>query len=211
MELLNLQKRIRDNEYRIDAGGCEFDDAVKMAKENHMLRLQLRRLIAERTEIESNTVEGKADQAMFNYLVAACLVYNDTKRPVFSSKEDYEEKAGSEQGAQGASKLAELVYELDDDYESKYAENRFLREFGLADEQNRYINEEGKLVNADGELVDEQNRRINEQNQLIDGEGRPIDENNNFIVERKPFTKGGKPITSPSDKPKRGRKPTTEE
>ena len=44
-------------------------------------------LLSSRTELDSNTCEGKADTVRFNYLYSACLVYEDSGEPYFENGE----------------------------------------------------------------------------------------------------------------------------
>ena len=196
-QLSELNRKINQGELRLKAGGFEFDEAVKLAKDMRKWRMELRELVANRTELDVNTAEGQADNARFNYFVSVCLVYNDTQKPVFSSLEDYLSQSATEQAVIGATKLAEMLYGLSDDFESQYAENEFLREFGLVDEKNRFINEKGQLVDSEGRLINEDGHYILEDGTLCDIDGNPMDENGNYIVERKPFLKNGKPIEPP--------------
>ena len=69
-------------------------------------RVQLRVVISERTDYESNTAEGQAENARFNSLVSSCTVYNDTGKPVFNSMDDYLNRSTEEAAAQAATERA---------------------------------------------------------------------------------------------------------
>jgi len=197
-QLTELNRKINNGERRLQAGGFEFDEAVKLAKDIKKWRAELRELVANRTELDINTAEGQADNARFNYFVSVCLVYNDTQKPVFNSLEDYLSQSATEQAVIGATKLAQILYGISEDFESKYAENEFLRDFGLIDEKNRFINDKGQLVDAEGRLINEDGHYILEDGTLCDIDGNPMDEDGNYIVERKPFLRNGEPIEPPN-------------
>lgn len=199
--LIELNKKINNGERRLRGGGFDLDEAAKLAKEMRGYRGQLRDLVSDRTELDVNTAEGQADNQRFNYLLSACLVYNDTQQPVFSSVDDYIEKAGTEQASMGAQKFAQLWYDLDEDYEAKYEEIKFLRDYGFMNENNHFINEDGKLVDGEGRLVDEEGNYILPDGTRCDIDGNPLDKDGNYIVEKKPFTKKGKPVQPKKEKP----------
>lgn len=194
-KLMTLNKQITARERKLQAGGFDFDEAVKLAKETRDLRDDLRELVADRTDLDVNTAEGQADNARFNYLLSVCLVYNDTQQPVFNSMDDYLEKAGTRQATTGAEKFAQLWYNLDEDHEGKYEEVKFMREYGIMNNNNHFINENGDLVDSDGRLVNEEGHYILSDGSLCDIDGNPMDENGNYIIEeKKPFTKDGKVV-----------------
>lgn len=201
-ELADLQTKVNHGQKRIKDGGFDFEEAIELAKSIRKWRMEIRELISERTEMDTVTAEGQADNARFNYYVSCCLVYNDSGKPVFKDMEDYNNNAATDHAAAAATKLARLMYGLAEDYESSLEENEFLKEFGLVDEKNRFVNSEGKLVNEKGDLINEEGRRINDKNELIDDEGNVIDEKGRYVVKnRKPFLgKDGKPMTPPKKK-----------
>ena len=159
--------------------------------------MKLRNLISERMDLDVHTAEGQADNARFNYWVSVCLVYNDSKKPVFSSLEDYLNNSDKDYASEGASKMAELVYNLNSDFENSLEENEFLREFGLVDDKNRLIDNQGRLVDRTGRLVNEEGYYINESGDRVDFDGNLLDENGQYKVERKPFLDDdGNPVES---------------
>lgn len=205
-EFKEINSQILHAEKRLNSGGFDLDEAVKLAKEVRKLRAKLRALVSSRTELDVHTVEGQADNARFNYLVSACLVYNDTQKPVFSNMDDYLSNSFTDQAVMGATKLAQMLYQVNEDYESKYAENQFLKEYGFVDEKNRFVNESGHLVDEENRLINEDGHFVLEDGTLCDIEGNKIDEDGNYVVEKKPFLKDGKPVL-----PKKAEEPKVEE
>ena len=198
-KLLAISKEIRDLELKLDSGGFDFDEAVKIAKFTvKEKRAERRALLSETNELDSNTAEAQAEARRFNYYISACMVYNDTQKPVFSSVEDYSNKATEDYAATGAAKLAQLIYQVSEDYESELAENRFLRDFGLADSKNRLIREDGRFVDEEGRLIDEEGRFVDEAGEYVDINGNRVDKEGKPLITRKPFLKGGKEVVRPT-------------
>lgn len=186
-EYEDITNRIEEGKTKLNAGGIKFSDAKKIALDVKKARQLLLELVSDRTEADSHTVEGQADNTRFNYLVSVCTVYNDSGEPYFSSLDNYLENASTPAAVEAAQNLAALLYGLDSDFEANYPENKFLKEFGLVDEKLRFINKQGKLVDEEGRLIDETGRYINENNEYVDREGNRVDGDGNLIIERKPF------------------------
>lgn len=190
-------RRIRDalleNKLKLDAGGIRKSEGRKIALEIRKLRNEYGNLLSQRNRVDSNTADAIADQAQFNFMVAACTVYNDTQKPYFTltgfdpSLDAYIERIEEEASRDVATKLAEVMYGNEDDLDNKLPENEFLRKYGFADEKNRLINKDGKLIDEDGRLINDDGRYINEAGEYTDKDGKPVDKDGNYIVEFKPF------------------------
>jgi hypothetical protein len=122
-------------------------------------------------------------------------VYNDTKEQYFKSYEDYNNRSSDPIAILAAQNLANMLYGLDDNYEEKLPENKFLKQYKFVDSKLRLINKEGKLVDEQGRLVDENGRFINDKGEFIDKNGNLVDQSGDYIVEFSPFLdENGKPI-----------------
>lgn len=186
-EFANLGREINNKELALAKGGIKLSDARKIAIELRELRSELRNLVAKRMELDVHTAEGQADNARFNYWVSKCLVYNDTKKPVFSSIEEYLRESNKGYAVTGASKLAELLYNLDPNFENDLEENKFLREYKFVDENGRLVDKDGRLIDTEGRLVDEDGDLINDNGEKIDTNGNTIDSKGHYKVEKMPF------------------------
>ena len=195
LKLNTIQQGLLDNEKALAKGGMSLNAAKKLAVKMKELRDDLRNLISVRTNLDNHTAEGQADNARFNYLVSACLVYKDSKKPYFSSYEDYLNRASEVVAIRGAQVLANMLYGLDNDYEKKLPENKFLLKYKLVNDDLRFVNKDGKLVDEDGRLVDENGRYINEKGEYVDKNGTLVDKDGDYLVDFKPFTDDdGNPI-----------------
>ena len=196
-----LQAEILEGERKLAKGGISLTDAKNIALKMRKTREDLRELIAVKTNLDTHTAEGQADNARFNYLVSACTVYNDTKEQYFKNYEDYNNKASDPVAILAAQNLANMLYGLEDNYEEKLPENKFLKQYKFIDSKLRLINKEGKLVDESGRLIDENGRYINEQGQFIDKDGNLVDQAGDYIIEFTPFLDDeGKPVILETNK-----------
>lgn len=199
IEFTTLQKQILDKERALAKGGISLKQARGIAIDMKNLRLKLRDLISVKTELDTHTAEGQADNARFNYLVSQCVVYKNTKKPYFSSYEDYLNRNTELVAIIGAQKMASIMYGLDSDFEKKLPENKFLIKYKLVDDKLNYVDSQNRRVDEDGRLIDANGRFINEEGQFVDKDGNLVDIDGEYIVEFKPFLDDdGKPIIEES-------------
>lgn len=190
-----LQKELLDGEKRLAKGGFSLNEAKDLAIKMKAVRDEIRELISVRTSLDNHSAEGQADNARFNYLVSSCVVYNDSKQAYFNNMEDYLNKASDQVAILGAQNLANMLYGLDNDYESNLPENKFLKKYHFIDEKLRLIDKKGRLIDADGRLVDDKGRYIDEEGNYIDKYGNKVDNEGEYIVEAKPFLdENGNPV-----------------
>lgn len=191
----SLQKELLDGEKRLAKGGFSLNEAKDLAIKMKTVREEIRDLISVRTSLDNHSAEGQADNARFNYLVSVCVVYNDTKQPYFSSMEDYLNRASDQVALLGAQNLANMLYGLDNDYETNLPENKFLKKYKFVDDKLRLIDKRGRLIDAEGRLIDDRGRFIDEEGNFVDKYGNKVDSDGEYIVEPQPFLdEDGKPI-----------------
>lgn len=196
-----IQQQIFDNEQVLAKGGISLNAAKSVALEIRELRQELRELISSRTSLDSNTAEGQADNARFNYLVSCCLVYSENNKPYFDSYESYLNKSAEPVAIKAAQVLASRMYGLDDNYESNLAENKFLKQYNFVDDDLRLVNKDGHLVDEEGRLIDENGRFVNEKGEYVDKDGKPVDDNGDYVCEFKPFLdEDGNPVEVEAEK-----------
>jgi hypothetical protein len=136
-----------------------------------------------------------AKYELFNYYVYACTYYSESRKRVFETYEDYLNKNTEELAIRSAQNLANLLYGLEEDFESKLPENEFLLKYKFVDKDLRFINKEGKLVDFEGRLINENGRFIDEEGNYVDKYGNRMDEDGNYEVDFQPFTdENGKPV-----------------
>ena len=190
-----IQTELNDSEKKLATGGISLQSAKGVALRMKNLREELKELISVRTNLDTHTAEGQADNARFNYLVSCCVVYSSSKKVYFGSYEDYLNRSSDPVGILGAQKLAAMLYGLDSEFEKKLPENKFLLDYKFVNDDLRYINKEGKYVDEDGRLVDENGRYVNQEGKFIDREGNLVNESGDYVVDFVPFTDDdGKPV-----------------
>jgi hypothetical protein len=205
LKLGELQNKLLDNERKLAKGGIPLSEARQIALDMKKLRDDIRDLISVRTSLDNHTAEGQADNARFNYLVSACTVYKDNNNKYFINLEDYLNKSTDEVAIKAAQILANMIYGLDNDYESNLPENKFLKQFKFVDDKLRLINKEGKLVDGDGRLIDENGRYIDIDGNFVDKYGHRVNDAGDYVVDHQPFLDdNGQPIAEEKakDEPK---------
>lgn len=201
MKFNTLQRELLDGEKRLAKGGFSLNEARDLAVKMRSLREEIRDLISVRTSLDNHSAEGQADNARFNYLVSACLVYNDTKQPYFLNMEDYLNRSGEEVALLAAQNLANMIYGLDNDYENTLPENKFLKKYKFVDDKLRLLDKKGRLIDSEGRLIDENGRYIDDQGRFVDKFGNLVDAQGDYVVETKPFLDDeGNPVVLDEDK-----------
>lgn len=199
VEYQRLRQEIVDGEYRLAKGGFRLNEAKELSLSMRKKRREMVDMLSSRTELDSNTCEGKADAMKFNFLFANCLVYNETDEPYFKNGlTDYLLKQEDEVAVAGATEFFYLISDTDD-VDSKLAENKFLKKYKFANDQYQLIDQDGRLVDEDGRHIDENGNFItwisDTKSVKVDIEGRPLTDDGDFDVEHEPFlTDDGEPI-----------------
>ena len=196
-----LQEQLLDGEKRLAKGGFSLIEAKKLALKMRNIRLEIRDLISVRTSLDNHSAEGQADNARFNYLVSACVVYKENDKPYFKDLEDYMNRMDDPVALAGATKLAEIIYGLDNDFEKGLPENKFLKKYKFVNDDLRFIDKQGRTIDSEGRLVDENGRYIDEQGNFVDKDGNKVDAEGEYVVDAKPFLDDdGNPVVLEEDK-----------
>lgn len=200
IKFVTLQKKIMDSDKQLARGGISLKQAKQIAVSMKKYREELRDLISVKTNLDSHTAEGQADNARFNYLVSACVVYKNNGNKYFKNYEDYLNRGSELVALTAAQKLAAIMYGLDSDFEKKLPENKFLIKYKLVNDKLDYIDDKGRLVDENGRLVDEFGRFINEDGKFVDIDGNLVNEDGDLVVDFKPFLDdNGNPIVENND------------
>jgi hypothetical protein len=130
-------------------------------------------------------------------------VYNDTKQPVYKNMEEYLNSSTEKVAIMGAQNLANMLYGLDNDYESNLPENKFLKKFKFIDDKLRLVDKKGRLIDREGRLIDESGRFIDEEGNFVDKFGNKVDKDGEYLVDSQPFLdENGNPIVLDEEQPK---------
>jgi len=183
-DLVDYIPRARE---RLENGNMKLSEAKALALEISEKRNRLNLLMTEKRQFDEYTVEGKAEDAEHAYLVANCLVNNETGEKIYKSVDDYLEHIDDALAVLASINMMQVEYGSTDDLYKQLPENSFLLEWGFINEDLRFINKDGKLVDRDGNLVNENGEKIDENGNLIEKK-----------VEKKPFLDDdGNPIEPP--------------
>jgi len=204
-----IQRQLTDCEAKLEKGGIPLSEARSIAMEMRKLRADFREIIADKTSLDTHSAEGQADSERFNYYVYACTLKEDGKTRYFKSYKEYLEAGDDPVSVAAASELANIMYGLEADYESKLPENKFLKAYRFVDDKLRFINKEGHLTDSEGRLINEDGRFVDADGNFIDRFGNRLDAEGNFSVEFVPFTDDeGNPVIL--DSAEETSKPATE-
>lgn len=151
---------IRTKEDLLKGGGIKLSEAKQIALDLRSLRSDFQIFLAEKNALETNSVEGQADNARFAELVRLCLLNPDTKQKYFPDQESYDANAAQPWVIEASSALANMLYNLDPNYVNNLEENKFLKEFKFVNDDLRLIDKDGHLVDIDGRLINEDGRFI---------------------------------------------------
>lgn len=195
VQFSGLQNALLNGEKQLAKGGISLAEAKKIAIDMKKKREELRDLIAVKTNLDTHTAEGQADNARFNYLVFACTVYANNNERYFKSYEDYINRAAEPAAISAAQNLASMIYGLDSDYETKLPENKFLLDYKFVNKELKLVNKDGKLIDENGKLIDEFGRFIDENGNYVDKDGNRVDADGDYVFEFKPFIdEDGNPV-----------------
>jgi hypothetical protein len=211
-EYTQIVQEIADGERTLKKGGIKLSEARSLALSMADKRSKLRDLVSVKTSLDNQSAEGQADNAKFNYLVSACVVYKSNNQPYYKSLEDYLNSSASEVSLVGAKNLANMLYGLEDDFEKKLPENKFLTKYKFVNEDLQLVNKEGHTVDREGRLIDKYGRFVNEKGEYVDRQGNLIDDSGDYIVDEQPFLDdNGKPIVEEEPETKTQETPTEEQ
>jgi len=204
IEYDTLRKEILDREYQLQKGGIKLNDAKQLALEMKEKRQRMVDMLSGRSDLDSQTCEGKSENARFNYLFAHSLVYNDDELTPFypNGLEDYVVDMDNPIAIKGATEFYYLLSGTEN-LDDKLPENKFLKRFKFVDDKYRLVEKgSARLVDREGKYVDEYGNYI-EYNEdgtyyYVDINGRKLDEETgNFVIdEPSPFLdEYGNPIS----------------
>lgn len=182
-------KKLYKGSSAVNDDGTKFtkEDGKKLAFQIQDWRIEQLNLTLRQRELDQFTVQGLAENAEFNYLVSKCT-FDEEGNLVFKSLDDYLDKQEEPYAFDSARTLAELMNRVDENYDKKLPENKFLVKHGFARESDlALINADGDTVDRDGRLINKDGRFINKANEFVDKNGNRVDEDGNMVEEFLPF------------------------
>lgn len=162
-EYAELMQRVAEIEFTILTGldftskkKVHLKHARKLAIElRNEVRPKLSQLLSIGADLDTKTADAQAENEEFNYYVASCTVYNDVSRRVFSSYEDYLNRADEKDVERLANAYADFYHNLDSlDIDDRLPEVQFLKDWKFIDKDGRFIDSEGNYIDKEGNPVD---------------------------------------------------------
>jgi|TARA_R110000744_G_scaffold238416_1_gene355910 hypothetical protein len=191
-EYQKARQSIIDGEFKLSKGGIKLQAARDVALNMGDSRNRMVEMLSSRSELDSNTCEGKADAARFNLLFAESLVYEETGERYFpKGLDEYLERTDNAITTRGATEFYYLVSGTEN-LDDALPENKFLKEYDLVNDEGRLIDSKGRLIAKGGQHIDEFGNFIEWQNDedyiYVDSGGREVErESGDFKVEFSPF------------------------
>lgn len=215
LEIVELERKLYIGE---EGKKPKLSEGRELAIQIRQKRYQLRTLISQKISLEENSAENLADNARFDYLVAKCSFYKDGK-PIYSSFDEYNEKSADELAYAAASLLGKMMYNIDSNFEANLPENKFLKKFGLINDDLSLIDPNtGHTIDIEGKRIDENGFYVDEEGNRIDADGNRITEDgfyemveyeNDLVVKPKPKRKTTKKTTTKTTTEKKPTESTT--
>jgi len=212
LEFVKIQIELREMERKLAMGGMKMSEAKDLALHMRLKRLEMLTLYSKKSEYENMTMESQAEYARFKFLMYQCVVKVDTGERWFKSADDYDIRQDEQASVDTAEIMTEHLFGFKRSDEDNLVENKWLKDYGLVDNEGHLVDEQGRKVDGNGRLIDGEGRLIDENGNYIDNEGRIVDENYEFVVEKpEPFIddKTGEPVLPVSMKAKKKPKKKT--
>ena len=186
-KLKELVKLINQGERTLSKGGIKKSEARSLALDMRQWRMDQLELLSAQRSLDGLTAEGQSENSRFDCLVSLCVLSEDGNR-MFANLDDYNNKADNPWAVDAASKLANLIYDFDEDHDKSLPENKFLLDYNFINEDLHLVNGDGKTIDLDGRLVDEKSGRyINDDGDYIDIEGNLVNKDGSPKVEFQEF------------------------
>ena len=149
-----IEKILVEGKQKLDEGGIPKWEARKIAIEMRIKRYELMALIMERTRLEGFTAEAIADTERTDFFISCCTKNEDGTK-VFPTIDDYQNQADTNLGAFSATNFAKLYNGYGEDTIKKLPENVFLFKYGYVNDNLELVNQEGKYVDVEGNVIEE--------------------------------------------------------
>ena len=133
-ELDKIDEQIRTNLIKLKSGGIKLAEARDLAIDTRIARLNRSLLLAEKNEHDEFTADAQSEAVKFDYLCSVCIK-NEEGQLVFSDVDDFRDRSNEPFIEVATSKLASMIYGLEENWESNLPENKFLTHYNFIDEK----------------------------------------------------------------------------
>jgi len=150
------------------------------------LRNEYDELDAAKNELTSQCANTIAENKRFSYFAYACVLDSDHNR-IWDSFEEFEEDE-SDLAYTAATEVLGLIYENNQvvvkGIEKQKAENKWLMDNELMDDDFNYLNSDGKKIDREGRLIDDEMNFIDTKGRKVDIFGNLINSTGQIISEK---------------------------
>ena len=188
----SLLKEISDKEKALYLGASatrktnrkkmSLSEAKETAIDMRRKRAELRDLLAEKIQLETNTAESLSENAKFDFIVASCT-FDENGNRIYEDVKDYESKSEDAVAYAAAAALAELMYDVNKDYEASLPENKWLKRFKMVNEDLSLVNREGQTVDTKGNIIDDSGFYRDGDGNRVDVDGRRLEEDGTYEIQ----------------------------
>jgi len=128
-----MQRELTDLLSPLKTGGIKKSEMVERAKKAQDVRNKIYNEISKRTKYDDLTIESRAEDARFKYLMLVCLQKQDGSR-YFKSEKELVDCTDQEVLAYASNELTKFMYGDNTGFLQALPENKFLIEYGYMDE-----------------------------------------------------------------------------
>jgi hypothetical protein len=174
-----LNTEIDDLLAKLRKGGLKVSEGRKLAIDTMEKRKDIVRISGKRQIFDDTTIEAFAENEKIDYLVYICTVYADTGENYWNSFEDMKNDKLSHAYRSAAVAAYNVIYNVNPEFEKRLPENRWLKKYGLIDDELNYLDRKtGKKVDRSGKPIEEVEKDLQKRIDNLQGE---IEEEQPFI------------------------------
>lgn len=186
-QLRKMREEARNLEKKLALKGLSKEKGTKYSKQLREKRSQMLGLINKRNSYSQYTAESLAESTRDQYLTYACTVYADTEENYFESFEDFCNRVNEPAAILAYQQAIYFFNNIDENIEMSRAENRYMVDNKMMDEDGYFLNEEGKRVDSGGRRINENFEYVidfNDEEVRCDEFGNPINEDGSPNMEK---------------------------
>jgi hypothetical protein len=151
-----LQKEIDTLLNKLRRGGIKLSEGRTVCIEIMDKRKEIVGIMRKRQVFDDTTIESLAESERNDYLVYTSTVYADSGEHYWESFDDMKNDKLSEAYSKASTIVIELVYGINNEFEKRLPENRWLKKFDFVDDDLNYIDRKTKAkVDKDGNLLED--------------------------------------------------------
>jgi hypothetical protein len=170
-KLQSLQKELNDILNKIRKGGVKESEGRKLCIQCMDKRKEMVKVASKKQVFDNVTLESLAETEKIDYLVYSSILYAETGDKYWDSFEDMKNDKLSNVYNIGVQKVLSNIYGVDNEFEKRLPENRWLKKHGFVDEDLNYVDKKThERVDRDGNLLKQVEKELKQQIDNLQGE-----------------------------------------